>query len=42
MIALRLRVTAAEGTVVHAVALQCQIRIEPARRKYAPAEQDKA
>ncbi len=40
-IALRLRVTAEEGTVVHAVALQCQIRIEPQRRRYEPAEEER-
>ena len=28
-------------TIIHAVALRCQIRIEPARRKYAPAEREK-
>ena len=39
-IALRLRVTAPEGTVVHAVALQCQIRIEPQLRRYSPAEEE--
>ncbi|MFI7500981.1 DUF6084 family protein [Streptomyces sp. NPDC049687] len=36
----RLRVTAAGGERVHAVALRCQIRIEPARRGYASAEAD--
>ncbi|MFJ5723198.1 DUF6084 family protein [Streptomyces sp. NPDC093149] len=34
----RLRVTASPGTRVHAMALRCQIRIEPARRDYVPAE----
>ncbi|MFF0112689.1 DUF6084 family protein [Streptomyces prasinus] len=34
----RLRVTASPGTRVHALALRCQIRIEPARRGYADAE----
>lgn len=37
----RLRVTAGGGpepTRVHALALRCQLRIEPARRGYAPAE----
>ncbi|MEV7442674.1 DUF6084 family protein [Streptomyces sp. NPDC091204] len=34
----RLRVTAAGGARVHALALRCQIRIEPARRGYGPAE----
>ncbi|MGW1273637.1 DUF6084 family protein, partial [Streptomyces sp. NPDC002491] len=36
----RLRVTAAAGARVHALALRCQIRIEPARRTYAAAEAD--
>jgi hypothetical protein len=30
-----------EPTPVHAVALRCQVRIEPARRRYEPAEQDR-
>ncbi|MGV9289408.1 DUF6084 family protein [Streptomyces sp. NPDC003719] len=34
----RLRVTASPGTRVHALALRCQIRIEPARRGYADGE----
>ncbi|MGW0583857.1 DUF6084 family protein [Streptomyces sp. NPDC002920] len=34
----RLRVTASGDTPVHALALRCQIRIEPARRGYASAE----
>ncbi|MFI1507134.1 DUF6084 family protein [Streptomyces sp. NPDC020597] len=36
----RLRVTAAAGARVHALALRCQIRIEPARRTYGAAEAD--
>ncbi|WNZ14193.1 DUF6084 family protein [Streptomyces sp. 11x1] len=36
----RLRVTAADNAHVHAVALRCQIRIEPAHRTYEPAEAD--
>ncbi|WP_432192311.1 DUF6084 family protein [Streptomyces sp. bgisy027] len=36
----RLRVTASGDVPVHAVALRCQMRIEPARRGYAPAEAD--
>ncbi|MFJ8111271.1 DUF6084 family protein [Streptomyces sp. NPDC096132] len=36
----RLRVTASGDTPVHALALRCQIRIEPARRGYASAEAD--
>ncbi|MFC9061613.1 DUF6084 family protein [Streptomyces sp. NPDC057074] len=34
----RLRVTASPGTRVHALALRCQIRIEPARRGYGDGE----
>jgi hypothetical protein len=34
----RLRVTAAGDEPVHALALRCQIRIEPARRRYGDAE----
>ncbi|WP_328460764.1 DUF6084 family protein [Streptomyces sp. NBC_00448] len=34
----RLRLTATPGVRVHAMALRCQIRIEPARRGYADAE----
>lgn len=34
----RLRVTASGDTPVHALALRCQIRIEPARRGYAHTE----
>lgn len=36
----RLRVTAADNARVHAMALRCQLRIEPARRGYEPAEAD--
>ncbi|MEV7782890.1 DUF6084 family protein [Kitasatospora sp. NPDC088351] len=34
----RLRITAAEGLRVHALALRCQLRIEPGRRGYGEAE----
>ncbi|MFI1887897.1 DUF6084 family protein [Streptomyces jumonjinensis] len=34
----RLRITAPQETRVHALALRCQLRIEPARRFYAEAE----
>jgi hypothetical protein len=42
----RLRVAEAvpagkEPTPVHAVVLRCQVRIEPARRRYSPAEQER-
>lgn len=36
----RLRITATPDTRVHALALRCQLRIEPARRGYQPAEAD--
>ncbi len=36
----RLRVTETSGAVVHALALRCQVRIEPQRRPYDPAEQE--
>ncbi|MFJ6632902.1 DUF6084 family protein [Streptomyces sp. NPDC091376] len=36
----QLRITASEGTRVHALALRCQLRIEPARRGYADDEAD--
>ncbi|NKI41996.1 DUF6084 family protein [Streptomyces physcomitrii] len=34
----RVRITAPPGERVHALALRCQIRIEPARRRYEDAE----
>ncbi|MGI5447147.1 DUF6084 family protein [Streptomyces sp. CA-243310] len=34
----RLAITATEQTRIHALALRCQIRIEPARRGYGPTE----
>ena len=36
----RLRVTEASEQVVHAIALRCQLRIEPQRRPYDPQEQE--
>ena len=33
--------TGSEPTPIHAVALRCQIRIEPARRSYSAAEKDR-
>jgi hypothetical protein len=38
-LALKLHVSDAAGAAVHSVALRCQIRIEPARRRYGPDEQ---
>jgi hypothetical protein len=34
-----LRIAERTGQVIHAVALRCQVRIEPQRRQYDPAEQ---
>ncbi|GII78382.1 hypothetical protein Sru01_33640 [Sphaerisporangium rufum] len=36
----RLRVTAPDGGAVHAIALRCQIRVEPRRRRYTAAESE--
>ncbi|MEP7053755.1 MAG: DUF6084 family protein [Actinomycetota bacterium] len=36
----RVRVTESSGAAVHAIALRCQLRIEPARRQYAAGEAD--
>jgi hypothetical protein len=38
---LELQITEAEGRAVHAVALKCQVRIEPQRRRYERAEEAK-
>jgi hypothetical protein len=38
---LRLRVTERSGSPVHAVVLRCQIRIEPQRRRYDSAEEER-
>lgn len=40
-ITLRLRITETTGATVHAIALQCQIRIEPHRRRYDGDEQER-
>ena len=37
----KLRVTDAAPAPVHSVVLRCQVRIEPARRRYSAAEQDR-
>jgi hypothetical protein len=34
-----LRATAPAGEVIHSIALRCQIRIEPQRRRYGPEEE---
>ena len=38
---LKLRITETTGQRIEAIALRCQIRIEPARRRYTPAEEEK-
>lgn len=38
---LRLRITETTGTPVHAVALRCQLKIEPQRRRYDTTEETK-
>jgi hypothetical protein len=40
-IMLRMRVTETDGRRVDALALRCQIRIEPQRRRYAPEEEER-
>jgi hypothetical protein len=37
----RLKVTEPDGGAVHALALRCQIRIEPQRRRYGPDEEER-
>ena len=37
---LKLRISETAGEQVHAIALRCQIRIEPQRRRYSPREED--
>jgi hypothetical protein len=39
-IMLRLRISGSEGAAVHALALRCQIRIEPQRRRYSSEEEE--
>jgi hypothetical protein len=41
MLSFAIRITDADGTAIHAIALRCQIRIEPARRAYEPREQER-
>jgi hypothetical protein len=36
----RLRVEEADGFSIHALALRCQIRIEPQKRRYSPEEEE--
>ncbi|MEJ7691146.1 MAG: DUF6084 family protein [Nocardioidaceae bacterium] len=35
----RLRIEESTGAVIHAIALRCQVRIEPQRRRYSAAEE---
>ncbi len=37
----KLRVNETTGASIHALALRCQIRIEPQRRRYEPAEEER-
>ncbi len=42
MLALKLRITnQTPDEAIHSLSLRCQVQIEPARRRYVPAEQDK-
>jgi Family of unknown function (DUF6084) len=38
---LKLRISETSGDRIEAIALRCQIRIEPARRRYTPAEEER-
>ena len=38
---LKLRISETTGERIEAIALRCQIRIEPARRRYTPAEEER-
>jgi hypothetical protein len=40
-LAFGLRIAETTGTPVHAVALRCQLRLEPQQRRYTPAEQER-
>ena len=37
----RLKLAETTGTEIHTLALKCQIRIEPQRRRYSPAEEER-
>jgi hypothetical protein len=42
LIALKLRITnLPQGEAIHSLTLRCQVQIEPAKRRYLPAEQEK-
>jgi hypothetical protein len=38
---LRTRVSEADGGAIHAIALRCQVRIEPKKRTYQPVEEER-
>lgn len=40
-VVLPLQITETTGTRIHTIALKCQLRIEPAKRRYTPAEQER-
>ena len=40
-LALTLRITESSGATLHAIALRCQLRIEPHRRRYGPVEAER-
>lgn len=37
----RLQITETSGERIHAIALRCQIQIEPRRRRYSPTEEER-
>jgi hypothetical protein len=37
----KLRIAETSGEAIHAIALRCQIRIEPQRRRYSPPEEER-
>jgi Family of unknown function (DUF6084) len=41
LLSFKVRITESDGEPVHAVALRCQIRVEPRRRRYSPAEEER-
>jgi hypothetical protein len=41
LLSFKVRISESDGEPVHAIALRCQIRVEPRRRRYAPAEEER-
>jgi hypothetical protein len=41
LLSFKIRITESDGEPVHAIALRCQIRVEPRRRRYAPSEEER-